>query len=114
MDVVQKNPSQRLRPQIFRYASRVIHLQNGMLRLKSPADEGGESAAAVLLFTNALQMLDPVFNRLHMTEHHCGARSQSELVRDLHHFQPLIAVNFYRRNLLAHAINQHFTATTSN
>src|SRR5205809_6607126 len=85
-----------------------------MLRLKRPADKGGESAAAILLITDALQMLDPVFNRLDMTEHHRRARSQPELVRDLHHFQPLIAVNFQRRNLLAHAINQNFAAATWN
>ena len=103
-----------MRPQILRYASRVLHFQNGMLRLKCPADECSESAAAVLLLTNALQMLDPVFNRLHMTEHHRGARPQSKLVRHLHYFQPLIAVNFQRRNLLAHAINQDFTAAARN
>src|SRR5260370_5107322 len=85
-----------------------------MLRLKRPADEGGESAAAVLLFTNGLQMLDPVYTRLDMTEHHCGARSQSELVCELHHFQPLVAVNFQRRNPFAHAINQNFAAAARN
>src|SRR5260370_38830232 len=76
-----------------------------MLRLNRPADEGGESAAAVLLFTNALQMLDPVFNRLDMTEHHCGARSHSELPCDLHHLRPLAAVNFQFRNPFPHALN---------
>src|SRR5436190_23694523 len=85
-----------------------------MLRLKRPADKGSESAAAILLIADALQMLDPVFNRLDMTEHHRRARSQPELVRDSHHFQPLIAVNFQRRNLLAHAINQNFAAAARN
>src|SRR5436309_640526 len=85
-----------------------------MLRLKRPADKSSESPAAILLITDTLQMLDPFFNRLDMTEHHRRARSQPELVRDLHHFQPLIAVNFQRRNLLAHAINQNFAAAARN
>jgi hypothetical protein len=58
-------------------------------------------------------VLDPVFNRLDMTEHHCGARSQSELVCELHHFQPLSPLIF-RGEIFAHAINQDFTAAARN
>src|SRR5438552_15610490 len=66
-----------------------------MLMLKGPANERGESPAAVLLITNSPQMFDSLFNCLHMAEHHRGARFQSELVRDLHHLEPLVAVYLY-------------------
>ena len=94
VDVIQKNSGQRLRAQIFRHAGRVLHFQDGVLRLKRPANERGEAAAAVLLIANALQMLDPIFDRLDVAEHHRRARFQSQLMRDLHHFQPLVAVDF--------------------
>ena len=71
----------------------MVHFQNSVLRLKCPADERGESAAAVLLVANALQMLDPVSDSLDVAEHHGGARFQPELVRNLHHLQPLVAVD---------------------
>ncbi len=68
----------------------------------------------VLLPANALQMFDAILNRLHVTEHHGRARVQSQLVRHLHYFQPLIGVNFQRRNFLAHPIDQNFPAPAGN
>jgi hypothetical protein len=79
--------------------------------LKCPANESGESAARVLLIAQALQVLDAIFDCLHVTEHHRRARFQSELMRDLHHFQPLVAVDLERRNFLSNAVHQDFTAT---
>ncbi len=114
VDVVQENSGQRLGAQVFRHARRVLHFQHGVLRLKRPADERGEAAAPVLLLANALQMLDAILNRLHVTEHHRRARVQSQLVRHLHHFQPLIGVNLQRRNFLAHPIDQDFPAPAGN
>src|SRR4029434_2340173 len=81
-----------------------------MLRLKRPTDERGEPAAAVLLVANALQMLYPILDCLDVAEHHGGARFQSELVRNLHHLQPLIAVDLQWRNFLSHPVDQNFTA----
>src|SRR6266550_2556368 len=80
-----------------------------MLRLKRPADKRAEPAAAVLLVANALQMLDPILDCLDVAEHHGGARFQSELVRNLHYFQPLIAVDLQWRNLLPHSVDQNLT-----
>ena len=40
--------------------------------------------------------------------------SESQLVRYLHYFQPLIGVNFQRRNSLAHPIDQNFPAPAGN
>ena len=36
---------------------------------------------AILLIAQALQMFDPIFDRLDMAEHHRRARFQAELVR---------------------------------
>src|SRR5919106_449330 len=85
-----------------------------MLGLKRPADERGEPAAAILLFANALQMLDALLDCLDVAEHHRGTRFQSELVRNLHHFQPLVAVDLQWRNFLAYPIHKNFAATTRN
>src|SRR6266481_1854309 len=79
---------------------------------KCSANECREPAAPALLFANPSQMLDSIFNRLHMPEHHRRARFQSELMRDLHHLQPFVAVDFQRRNFLPHAIHQNFTAAS--
>src|SRR5438034_8956807 len=56
--------------QVFGDAGRVFDPQGCMLRLKRPANERGESTASVLLVANALQMLDPLCDRLDVTEHH--------------------------------------------
>src|SRR6266508_5754386 len=83
-----------------------------MLRLKCPADERSEPAAAVLLVANAPQMLDPILDCLDVAEHHGGARLQSELVRNLHYLQPLVAVDLQRRNFLPHPVNQYLATAT--
>src|SRR5205085_11940854 len=85
-----------------------------MLRLKRPANKSGEPATSVLLISNSLQMFDPLLHRLDMAEHHRRARFQSQLVRDLHHFEPLLAVNFQRRNFFPDAIDQNFATTAVN
>ena len=59
-------------------------------------------------------MFDPIFNRLHVSKHHRRARFQSELMRDLHHFQPAVTVDLERRNSFPHAIDQNFPAATRN
>ena len=114
LDVVEENPGQRLCPQIFSHASGLLHFEHGMLRLKGPADKRSKSTAAVLLIANAPQMFDAVVDCLDVTEHHRSARVQTQLMRDLHHLQPFIAVDFQRRNLLPHAIHQYFTAAARN
>ena len=81
-----------------------------MLWLKRPANKCGKSAATILLIADVLQMLDPVFNRFHMTKHHGGAGFQSQFVRDLHHFKPLLAVAFQGRYSFADAVDQNFAA----
>src|SRR5215470_5291356 len=78
--------------------------------LKRPANECRKSAAAVLLLANAPQMLDSIFDRLHVAEHHGCAGFQSQFVRHLHYLQPFVAVDFQRRNSLPHAVHQNFTA----
>src|SRR5438445_2184465 len=83
-----------------------------MLRLKGPANERSKTAAAILLITNSLQMLDAIFDRLHVTEHHRGARFQSELMRHLHHLQPFVAVDFQRRNPLPYPVHEDFATAT--
>src|ERR1044072_2472794 len=92
----------------------MFDLQDGMLRLKRPADERCKSTAAVLLIANTLQMFEPLFNGFHVSKHHRRARFQSELVGYLHYLQPLIAVNFQWRNFLPHPIHENFSATTWN
>ena len=94
-EIVQINPAQRLRPQIFVRANR-RRLQVGVLRLERPADERGETFRFVLLRAQPLQMLDAVFNRLDVAEHHRRARIQTEPVRHVHHFQPVAAHGFQR------------------
>src|SRR5215813_13079137 len=84
------------------------------MRLKGPADERHESTAAVLLIANTLKMFDPLFNGFHVSKHHRRTRLQSQFVCGLHHLQPLIAVNFQRRNFLSHPIHQNFSAPAWN
>jgi len=96
VDIVEENPGQCLCPQIFSYSGGVLHLQNRVLGLKRLANKCRKPAAPVLLFANASQMLDSIFDRLHMPEHHGRARFQSQLVRDLHHLQPFVAIDFQR------------------
>ena len=55
-------------------------------------------------------MFDPVPDRFHVTEHHRRARLQSQLMRDLHHFQPRVRIAFQRRDPVADAIDQNFAA----
>src|SRR2546423_3332649 len=88
--------------------------QDGVVRLKRPADKRGESAASVLLFAQTAQMLDPVLDSFHMAEHHRRARFQSELMRDLHYFQPRIRIAFQRRDPIANAVYQNFSAAAGN
>ena len=57
-----------------------------------------------------LQMFDPILDRLDVTEHHRRARLQAQFVRDLHHFEPLVALAFERRDSVAHAIHQNLAA----
>src|SRR5882724_9130447 len=83
-----------------------------MLRLKGPANERSEATTAILLSPNPLQMLDSIFDRLHVTEHHRGAGFQSELMRHLHHLQPFVAVYFQRRNPLPYAVHENFAPAT--
>src|SRR5207244_2590029 len=97
VDVVQKNPRERLRAKIFRHTCRLLYLQDRVLRLKRPADERGESAAPVLLIPNSLQVLDPFLYRFYMSKHHRTDRLQYEFVCDLHDLQSLSDVDFYRR-----------------
>ena len=94
LDIVQENSGERLRPQIFRHTGGIVDLEHGVLRLKRPANERREAGALILLRPNALQMLDSIFNRLDMAEHHRRARFQPELVRHLHYLEPFIAVDF--------------------
>ena len=46
-----------------------------MLGLERPADKGRKAAGLVLQLANALEMLDPLGERLDMAEHHRGRRS---------------------------------------
>ncbi len=55
-------------------------------------------------------MLDPIFDRLHVAEHHGRARFQTELVRRLHHFEPGVGIAFERRDSFPHPIDQDFAA----
>src|SRR5439155_5011767 len=75
-----------------------------------PADESGESAARVLLIAQTLQMLDAIFDCLYVAEHHRRARLQSELMRDLHHFEPFGGVAFQRRNSFSDTIDQNLSS----
>ena len=59
-------------------------------------------------------MLNAVFNRLDVAEHHRRAGIQSQPVRHVHHFQPVVAHRFERRNALAHAVHQNFPAAAGN
>src|SRR6266480_4819337 len=56
-------------------------------------------------------MFDPFRNRFDVTKHHRRARFQPQLVCDLHHFEPLVALDFQWRNFPAHSVDQNFTAT---
>src|SRR5438477_9200211 len=112
LDVVQKNPGQRLRPQIFRHARLMFHFQNRVLRLEGPANESGKAATAVLLLANSLQMFHPLGDGFDVTEHHRRARFQSQFVRDLPYLQPFVTLDFEWRNSLAHPVNQNFATTT--
>ena len=59
-------------------------------------------------------MLDAVFNRLNVAEHHRGTRIQSEPVRDVHDFEPVVAHGFEWRDALAHAVHENFPAAAGN
>src|ERR1044072_3428157 len=59
-------------------------------------------------------MFDPVFDGFYVSKHHRRARFQSEFVRCLHALQPLIAVNFQRRNFPPHPIDENFAAAARN
>src|SRR4051812_27152602 len=86
-------------------------LQDGVLRLKRPANEGRESTALVLLVPQPPEMLDPVLDRFDMAEHHRGARFQTELVRRLHHFKPRVGIAFQRGDPVADPVDQNLPAT---
>jgi len=54
-----------------------LGLQNRVLRLKSPTDEGSEAASPVLQLPQPVQMFNPVLDRFHMAEHHRGTGAQA-------------------------------------
>ena len=43
-----------------------------------------------------IQVFDPVLHCFHVAEHHCRRRIQTEPVRHIHHFQPIVAHGFQR------------------
>src|SRR3954451_11954938 len=88
----------------------MVNLQNGMLRLKCPANESGKSAGAILLISNPLQMFNPVRHRFDMTKHHGCTRFQTELMRDFHNLKPLVGIAFQRRNSFSNSIDQNLAA----
>jgi len=110
VDVVQKNPGERL---VRKYSATPVGCSTfntvccgwNVQQMKAV-----NPPPPVLLIADSLQMLDPFFDRFDVTEHHRGARFQTELNARPASLQPLVAVNFQRRNFLAHAIDQNFAA----
>src|SRR5208282_1770355 len=82
--------------------------------LERPADERGESLRLILLHAQPFQVFDAVFNRLDMTEHHRRAGIQSQPVRHIHDFKPVIAHGLERRDFFADTVHQNFAAAAGN
>src|SRR5678816_1092818 len=109
-NIVEKYAGQCLHAQVFSGTGRMIDFQDRVLRLKRPADERGKPAARVLLVAQPLQVLDAILDRFDVAKHHRRARLQAELVRHLHHLEPLIALAFERRDSLPDGIDQNLAA----
>ena len=88
----------------------MIDFQDRVLRLKRPADECGKPTARVLLVAQPLQVLDAILDRFDVAKHHRRTRLQAELVRHLHHLEPLVALTFERRDSLPDGIDQNLAA----
>src|SRR4029078_2635964 len=110
-NVIQENPCERLHSQILGNASRLFNFQHRVLRLKGPANERSEPTAAILLIANPLQMFDAIFEGFDVAKNHGSARFQSELMCDLHYLEPLVTVDFQRRDPLAYPVDKDFAAT---
>src|SRR5262249_31871299 len=111
-NIIEKNASQGLHPEIFGYTRGIVHLKHRMLGLKCPANKSRKPAACCLLIAQTLQVFDPVLDRFHVAEHHRCTRFQSELMRNLHHLEPFIAIALKRRNSLPHPIDQNLATPT--
>ena len=116
-DVVEIDAAERLHPQVFaaadgRGAELRVADAGGLVFdvLKSPADECGEAASFVLLNAQAIQMLDAIFERFDVAEHHRAARIQPQLVRDVHDLQPRVGFAFQRSDAVAHRVHEDFAA----
>src|SRR6266404_979682 len=86
------------------------NLQACVLALERPADVRGETVRAILQLAQTQQVLDAVFDGLHVPEHHRRRGVQPEAMGNLHHAQPLVAHALQRSNALAHAVDEDFTA----
>ena len=59
-------------------------------------------------------MLDAILNRLDVAEHHRRAGIQTQPMRHIHDFEPVVAHRLERRNFLAHAVHENFPAAAGN
>jgi len=113
LEIIQINPRERLHPQILVRANR-RRFQFRVFGLKCPRDERGKPFRFVLLRAQSFQMLDAVFNGLDVAEHHRRAGRESETMRHVHDFEPVVAHRLERRDALTHAIHQDFAAAAGN
>src|ERR1051325_2974475 len=75
-NVIEVNARQRLGPEVFVGADGGGP-EFGVLGLKRPGDERGETLAAVLLRPHSLEVFNAFLDRFDVAEHHGGGGSQS-------------------------------------
>ena len=109
-DVVEIEPGDGLRPEVFERTGRRDVPQVGVLRLQRPADEGGEAVGFVLQLPQAVQGFDALGQGFYVAEHHGGGGTAAELVPDAVDLEPFVGQALIDGDGLADAIDQDLAA----
>ena len=109
-NVVEKEPRNRLRAEIFEGASggEIGHL---VARLHRPADECREAARFVLQLAKPVEMFDTFDVSLDVAEHHRACRTTAELMPDPIDFEPLFRQRLVLGERFSNAVHQDFAST---
>lgn len=82
--------------------------------LKAPCYERAKRRALVLQVANAVKVLDPVLERLHMPEHHARGAADAELRRRAHAVEPFVGRVLVGCDYLSDSVHQNFSPRTGN
>ena len=109
-EVVEVEPGDRLRLQVFERAGGRDVVHRGVVGLKRPADKGGEAAGLVLQLAEAVEVLHPLRERLDVAIHHRRRATAAEQVPLPAHLQPLVGHRLATGDGRADAVHEDLTA----